>query len=376
MPTKKKILLALAVTILAIVFAEISLQCCYRVSVGMWLHEWWAIPIFEADSNRVYRVKSNLNFAHKTREYSVQYYSNAQGMRTTAKHEAVQVEKPKDVYRVLMLGASFAFGWGADYENTYAYIIGQNLHVPGRRVEIVNLGTPSQPVCYQLRWLKNVGDKYNPDMIIQTVYGTVDYIDADDSIPTDTACVRDGYLYTDTRQTAMTEIMRVKRYSALLFYGWQVYERFSRHNRLSGMGTDLYKQTPEDEVHIKDADIAQKYFNYSVFVNEATKKNIPVVFIHIPFAYTVRPSDIIRVKHRDHTSPLMDRKMAMDVASTLSAGDINFIDTTGALIEKDKKTRMYYFLDIHLTKEGNRIVADECLPAIQRVIDKNLAHGG
>src|SRR4051812_13342902 len=60
-------------------FAEASLQVFYRLSVGRWLCEWWAIPIYEADPIRVYRLKSNLDYLHQTREFTARYRTDALG---------------------------------------------------------------------------------------------------------------------------------------------------------------------------------------------------------------------------------------------------------------------------------------------------------
>jgi hypothetical protein len=39
-----------------------------------------------------------------------------------------------------------------------------------------------------------------------------------------------------------------------------------------------------------------------------------------------------------------------------------------ALIQADQRERMYYFLDTHLTKTGNKVVAGELTPVLQDFI--------
>src|SRR5205085_1133739 len=104
------------------------------------------------------------------------------------------IPKPKDTFRVLSLGPSFAFGWAAMNHDCYSWLIASRLHVPGKKVELLNLGTPSQPSSYQNKWLKEVGASYEPDLILQTVYGNPASFEPDDTMPAKRAMVKDGYL--------------------------------------------------------------------------------------------------------------------------------------------------------------------------------------
>ena len=81
------------------------------------------------------------------------------------------------------------------------YRIANGLKVPGKKVELINLGTPAQPPSYQLKWLRQVGYRYQPDLLIQTVYGEIAGIDTDDTIPDNGPCVKDGYLYPAPNMT-------------------------------------------------------------------------------------------------------------------------------------------------------------------------------
>ena len=115
------------------IFVEVALQIHYRATVGRWLSELWAIPIFDTDPIRKYRMKSNLEFEHNTREFKATYFTDSQGLRTDERQEDVLPEKSPDTYRILFLGPSFTFGWGVDYEDTYVSLIGAGLKIPGKR---------------------------------------------------------------------------------------------------------------------------------------------------------------------------------------------------------------------------------------------------
>ncbi|MBK7949405.1 MAG: hypothetical protein IPK00_11865 [Deltaproteobacteria bacterium] len=121
--------------------------------------------------SRCYRVASDLDYVHRTNEFEIQIYTNSLGLRTDASHREYAKPKPDDVYRILVTGPSFAFGWGANYEEIFPTLIERGLSVPGKRVEVMNLGTPSQGSAHQLCWMKEVGYAYQPDMVLHVSYG-------------------------------------------------------------------------------------------------------------------------------------------------------------------------------------------------------------
>ena len=56
----------------------------------------------------------------------------------------------------------------------------------------------------------------------------------------------------------------------------------------------------------------------------------------------------------------------------LNDNEIHSIDLTKALIQADRKTRMYNLYDIYFTTEGNQIAADTSTPIIQKIRDDSL----
>jgi hypothetical protein len=372
----KRIAFILIAWALLLGLTETSLQLFYRATVGKWLSEWWAIPIYETDPVRVYKVKGNLDFLHKTREYSVRYYTNAFGMRTDAQTRLPESPKPRDVFRVLSLGPSFAFGWGVNYEDSYIYQIAKALRVPGKRIELVNMGTPSQPVSYQLRWLKHSGG-YQPDLIIQTVYGYNSGIESDDKLPEDGPWVKNGYLYSTRKMSLGLWLKKMRLYSATLFYGWQLYAKLSERAtvdpQMVGDGREFYRKTETVQNGTKTNTLAQ-YRDYMNFAYASVSNEPQVVFLYVPFAYIVRPSDISRVAHHGITiDPFHERAQAASLTHMLCRNGINMIDTTNPLVEGDKTKRMYNLYDVHLTAEGNKVVASYAVPVIQKILDEDVS---
>jgi hypothetical protein len=366
---RKRLLFTFFTVILLALFAETSLQLFYRLSVGRWLWEWWAIPIYEADPVRVYRLKSNLDYLHQTSEFTARYLTDETGLRTDGRRATPPVGKSNDTFRILSLGPSFAFGWGVNYEDSYIYKIADGLRVPGKRVELINLGTPSQPISYQLKWLKETGYVYQPDLIVQTVYGDIAAtIETNDILPGIKPVVRDGYLSASAQMNLAAWIKRWRGYSATLFYGWHVYHAAIGSQKPPGDGREFYR-TAEAESGGAGDQCVQRYRSYTGFVHRVLTNQPPIAFVFIPMAYVVRPSDTSRVSGSGKIINSFEaRKQAVWLTSLLKSNEVNMIDPTGALVEKDQSSRMYNLYDIHFTAGGNKVVAEYSLPVIQEVV--------
>ena len=130
---------------LQLLIVELALQTYYRISSGDWLIRRVVLPIFQADESRVYRVQANLDYPHITNEFSVNYYTDNLGFRAANPDKITNVEKAEDMYRILFLGPSFAFGTASNYEDMYVTLIAEQLQVEGKAIEVINLGTPAQP---------------------------------------------------------------------------------------------------------------------------------------------------------------------------------------------------------------------------------------
>jgi len=362
----KRLLFFSVLALLLLLFAEASLHLFYRASVGRWLWEWWAVPIYEADPVRVYRLKSNLDYVHRTREFTARYRTDALGLRTDGLAPPLTMAKSNDVFRVLALGPSFTFGWGVDYEDAFIHQIARGLRVPGKRVELINLGTPSQSIPFQLKWLRETGHLYQPDLILQTAYGDLGSMECDDVLPLSLPYVKDGYLHMQEE----TWLKKARLRSATLFYGWHVYHSaIGARGDSAGDGRELYRK----ETAATDAAALDRFRKYISFVHNATPNKPTVVFLNIPLAYTVRPTDRSRVSRPVDVNEA--RVHAAHITALLQSQGIIVINPLETLLEKDKAVRMYNLYDIHFTREGNKVTAEYALPRLQEIVSRRQSAG-
>jgi hypothetical protein len=366
---KRKIFFFTVMLVIPIVCIEMLLQAFYRISNGGFLFERVNLSINSPDEYRVYKAQPNLNLRQRTNEFDVTYFTNSQGLRTDSQRKDIKKVKPDNTYRILFLGPSFTFGWANNYEDTYVSIISENITAAGKNIEIMNLGTPAQPINYQFCWLEEIGYQYSPDMVIQTVYGEPRIVPTDCHIPTDHPTVHNGYLY-NTTDSFRIRILSLVKNSAIVFYGWYIYQfMISTDDNNEGIGTELYESTSDT---LSDKDYINQVKSYGdniAFVRSTVKREIPVIFVHVPVSYVVRPADLSRWAHRKVKDPHMLRIAAKEMEMLLEEESIPFINPLDELIAKDKDTRTYYFLDLHFTPAGNKVLAEKSIPVIQQLIN-------
>jgi lysophospholipase L1-like esterase len=272
----------------------------------------------------------------------------------TGRARAPLREKRPGVFRVLFLGTSYPFGWGSEYEESYAARIGAGLARAGLDVEVVNLGTPGQTAGPQLCWLRENARALRPDLVIQTVFANPSILAS--SCAPDPACprVEDGYLVRPSRWPRLVE--EAGKRSALVFYAWYVRQRYiADPARSAATGA----QPPEVAAPADEGPdgLRRRYEGFVRSVREAVGEPIEVDFVLIPPSFVVQSGDGPRwgpIGARGEEF----RSRAAAAARALEADGVRFIDATPALQEGSAAGRMFYWLDTHLTPAGNRVVAD------------------
>jgi len=94
---------------------------------------------------------------------------SAQRMR----NRVVEVPKPADVYRVVVLGDSVPFGWGVGENDPFPRqlerLLQQLPRRDGRRYEVVNAGSPGWGLTDEFFWLRDEGLAMAPDIVLHCV---------------------------------------------------------------------------------------------------------------------------------------------------------------------------------------------------------------
>ncbi len=108
----------------------------------------------------IYELKPNIDTCFQ----GARVRTNSQGFRAEADFS---LEKPKGTIRILGLGDSFMFGWGAEGQETYAEKIEHNLSNELRSpAQFINTAVPGYNTAIEAAVLEKRGIAYQPDVVV------------------------------------------------------------------------------------------------------------------------------------------------------------------------------------------------------------------
>lgn len=347
-----------------LVVVEVSLQGFYYLMVGQPLVGRTSSPTYQPNQYCVYRNKPNLAFDQNTNEFKTKVFTNADGFRVPK--PGIEYAKARDPakFRILLMGPSFAFGSAANYEDSFGARLQTMLqeagYAEGKTIELINGGVPSLVPARQLNWYKHVGKDYQPDLVIQFIYDmmTVDPDPRLDSVEV----TPEGYRVIPNATTADKIRGQLKK-SAIVFYTWMLYAKAqtalaadepAQGKKVLGTGQDttIYTTFKPDGQEVVDS---LRY--YDDFKQTAEANGARALCVFFPLSYCVHREDIARWKHlgvRDVDEQIRYNQQFSDF---LQARGVDCKNITPELVEAAKKDRLYFWLDIHWTVEGNRVAA-------------------
>jgi hypothetical protein len=346
---------------------ETSLQLAYYVIAREPLYTRFAVPIYVKDEIRGHALKANLNYHHRTNEFIAHIYTNSQGFRVSRSLEEYSLIKDPRKFRIMLLGPSFAFGWGVDYEDTLAgllkIMLDKDQFLQGKQLEIINAGVPSLTGLKQLQWFKYRGVQYKPNLVIQFIYGNMVVSNKHEK---EYDVAETGYLIE--KNMSMKEALRRKilRYSATVHYLWVAYSRVkgrinlsrSKNQAIIGAGRSLENYTTFD---IRDPDIIESLGYYDELRSLCERINSHLLILHFPLSYCVHPEDAPRWEIYGVRDIQKQIRFNQSFCEYLNNRGFDCLNITSKLIQeaKERKERLYYYIDLHWTKKGNRIAAEE-----------------
>jgi lysophospholipase L1-like esterase len=92
----------------------------------------------------------------------VRVTTNSAGFRD----EEIPVDKPPGTVRIMMLGDSVTFGWGAKQDETVAARLKQAWRSAGRKVDVINTGVGNYNTIMEVEFFLTRGYRFNPDVVV------------------------------------------------------------------------------------------------------------------------------------------------------------------------------------------------------------------
>jgi len=313
------------------------------------------------DSKLNHKLMPNCNGVIKTKEYKVAIRTNSLGFR-----DKEVLAKSESSYRVLILGDSFAEGWGVEVEDRFDTVIKQM--APGKNIETINAGVRSYSPSLEIELAKRNIDIVKPDLVILLL---------------DLSDLHDDYFYGGwERYEEEKKELNLGDFSAVSV--WPAPElplvRFLSYSKLfrlmySVVGTAILNSQKKIErtnlswdiglfIKAQDWDNYDKAWNLTIaniyLLNEFLKEK------GIEFAVAVVPRGIFvsadewsegRETFGAKRGVLYEPKAYEIISSVIKPGHIDLIDLLGPF----KSSRLYplfYPFDGHWTKEGNKIAGE------------------
>lgn len=303
------------------------------------------------DSLLGYRYMPGAVWRFRHPEYRAEYAINAQGFRDASPHP---VPKPPHIRRVLLLGDSFTFGQGVEYEHTWPVIVEQMLR---RRsiadLELVKAGVQGMDTRSELILLRRLAHPMEADAVvvgflINDVYTNVPYD------PPAGAAADSVHDWTDVRHTVFVRQSKLDRTFHLLALARRLITSIDAayvELYLAAPGRGEFLRSPLPDLPRRQLAVTERLLEQMADYTEAAGMRLIVLSIPQQFQvlYLGRPpSDTtIDVHLYDRHFSAVAARRGFDWIATLDA--FSRADTTG--------TELFYRLDGHLTPAGNAVLA-------------------
>ncbi len=381
-----QVALFLCAILVALFCLEIGFRLARRGEIGF-DRLGWQTETQNNQSGRIYQ---------KTSEFEFSTNVNQLGFRGPE----VSIEKPHGTKRVLILGDSFAFGWGVNDDQLFTSHLAKELEGSSQRYEIINTsGGSLSPLIYYVR-LKNTHMRLKPDLVLLFI----NYAD-----------FREDYFFKrNIMRDARGEIMDINPLyidGQLDTWRWLrnhseffsfTYNRINRPlRRIQILGVWRYLQAKlkgertrdamfeMDRVASKDMDVIEydAYFMLRENVNpDAVRKHIAettgylaqigelvkqtggsVVLVLLPNGVQIGPNQWSKGRHmwgfetgRVYESPLVLKELAT-FARKQGIGFVNLVSS----FKQNNNRALFFERDGHLRPEGHLVLADALLASLE-----------
>jgi len=175
--SKRKKIVLIATVLIELIIGSVFLFHVYRQRTAFKLPESDKITVIkkenlifpeESEYKYYYELKPNIKIVDSTDwlGYEATYIHNADGLNERFDYE---IEKPANTFRIITLGDSFTYGQFVNTEDNWTERLEDILNINQKnktKFEVINLGVGGFDVPYLVKRYKDIGAKYNPDLII------------------------------------------------------------------------------------------------------------------------------------------------------------------------------------------------------------------
>jgi GDSL-like lipase/acylhydrolase family protein len=322
--------------------------------------------LYEPDPPRRYRLRPGFRGTVTNRvEFDTRVSINRKGLRGPE----IGLKAPGTL-RILVLGDSFAFGVGAQEEETYPAQLQRILRSRGIRAEVLNAGAPGFGVPDAVAWFQRWGWTLEPDVVLMTVFVANDLQDAAPGGPK--VEVVDGALLVEGEKRR--SLSRWLYYHSHLYVLLKTSALGGAVRRLFGLREPLETRERRAEFDLYEKDGASKVVREGAAATERAVARLArsaggarVLAVVVPSLIQVDPSRWRAGLERFGLEPARYDRLRPNALfrEIFSRHGIPVLDLTApfaAAIRQGKK--IYYPIDQHLTPAGYRLAAEVVAEAL------------
>lgn len=317
----KNLVLLIIILLIFVIILEVILRISYPLYANYNTEMWRYSVLLKKASN-------NPDVSHEhipNKEaflYGVNIKINSQGFRD----KEYSLEKPKETYRIMVLGDSFTLGWGVPIEDVYSKVLEKKLNEnsKGNKFEVINTALGNYNTQMEYEVLKEKYLQFEPDMIIVGYYPN------------------DPELTKKFSEKSLATIYKRNSYTYAFFWDRIVniktkFAARKSNNGYTGYVHELYKEDFEGRKLMESS--------LNGIIDLAKKNNITVIVIVLPQFF----GDF---KNYEFT------EVFQAVNSITSKKGVLSIDMVQYFKGYEIKDLIISFEDAHPNKLGHRIIAD------------------
>lgn len=338
------ILVFLLVIILFLIASEVSIRI-FIPQRGKRASRLATFPKGAFIPDEKFGLKFSPNFSGKINkdEFNMSFRINSLGLR-----DKDYGPKQKDVFRIFCLGDSMVFGYGVNQEESLSRYLCVDLQdILKRKIEVINGGIPGYDIDRYPLVLKDIGLKYQPDILI--LFFTV-INDFGEIQRKGQGLIIDNRISDKFNLRAIIGKWKVYLYKHSHLYAW-IKGRLDRASSLSlfliKMGVrnagDIYLREYSNSMQAK---VERAKLAFEEIKEIAKQNNFDLLVVSIPDRIQLVNNLRLNQKYWDIDKP---NKVLNQLTQDLS---LKYFDLL-PLFRANNGERFYYKIDGHLNKEGH-----------------------
>ena len=345
-------LIIIAITVLMFLLVEGFLRVFYPQNYQTtYLGEH---PPAVVDNELRYVYHPDVRWVVEKPEFKVEYFTNNEGMRDKSQHI---MPKPQGLTRILLLGDSFTFGAGNNYEKIWTVILEKKFFENGYKIDVVKAGISGFDTYTEVVYLERIYHKYQPDIVLFAFQPN------DLLVKINSSFKKDAFLTLDKGVISKSNIQLSKRIHTITLFRSLIKSNDAMLANYN-MSRGWKKIFIDGEFRENQIDSTKKLF---LRAKEFSNKNgSDFMVLSIPeFSQVLFKNNVYN--HYNVDADYIDTKFS----KFAEENNFTWIETLSSLAKKYKsdKKDLYFRLDGHLNNEGNEFVGNLLYEKIIEVLN-------